>query len=114
MNDIVEKRKFNRFEFQKSVLVFPVIPSESGNIYQVQNKSYESWAHDISEDGLQLENLGNFNSDTILKLRFELEANTPVEVYGKVIWSESDHLGLRFVLPDSKVRKGIQAISQKK
>lgn len=114
MYKLEEKRKFNRFEFQKSVLVSPVVPSQSGNIFEVQNKFYESWAHDISEDGLQLENHGQFNSDTILKVHFEVMNDTPVEVFGKVIWSENNHIGLRFVLLDAKARKGIQTIARKK
>jgi hypothetical protein len=114
MNYVDEKRKFNRFDFQKTVQVFPVLPSSSGNIFEVQKKPIEAWANDISEGGLRLEAADSFDPNFLLKLNLELVEDQSVEVYGKIIWSRDSHCGVRFMLVDKKLRKGIHAISAKK
>jgi hypothetical protein len=114
MGHAVEKRKFNRYEFQKPVLVFPVLPSKSGNILEVEDHSLKSQASDISEGGLRLATSNGFKTDSILKLNFKVEKNQPVEVYGKIIWKQKEQCGVRFVLVDPQIRKGIRAIGKKK
>ncbi len=114
MNYIEEKRKFNRVEFQKTVKVFPVVPSRSGNIFEVQKKPIEAWVNDISEGGLRFEAADSFDPNFLLKLSLEIEEEKSVEVYGKIIWSRDSHCGVRFMLVDQELRKGIHAISKKK
>ncbi len=114
MQNLVEKRRFDRFEFQKSVQVFPVLPSLSGNIFEIQNKPIEAWANDISEEGLQLEVSQTFNPNFLLKLNFDFGKNKSVEAYGKIIWSYDYHSGLRFMLVDQHLREQIQSIGEKK
>jgi len=114
MNYIDEKRKFNRVEFQKTVQVFPVLPSRSGNIFEVQKKPIEAWVNDISEGGLRFEAADSFDPNFLLKLNLEMEEEKSVEVYGKIIWSRDSHCGVRFMLVDKELRKGIHAISKKK
>lgn len=90
MGHAAEKREFNRFEFQKSVQVFPVLPSKSGNILEVENQSLKGKAHNISEGGLRLVTPKGFPENSILKLNFKVEKNESVEVYGKIMWSEKE------------------------
>ncbi len=108
-----DKRRFNRFAFQKSIHVFPVLPSKSGNIYEVQKSSIEVKASDISEGGLRLEFHPGLDPKFLLKLNFEVEKDERIEVYGKIIWSEKNHLGVRFMVTDSILRKGIRSIAKK-
>jgi len=114
MNHIEEKRKFNRIQFQKTVQVFPVLPSRSGNIYEVQKKPIEAWVNDISEGGLRFEAADSFDPNFLLKLNLELAEENTVEVFGKIVWSRDSHCGVSFMLTDQKLRKGIRAISKKK
>ncbi|SRR5579871_1073963 len=111
MNAANEKRKFNRFEFQKPIRVFPVLPSKSGNIYEVQKESFEVRASDVSEGGVGFETNRNMNPDWLLKMNFEVEANEPVEVYGKIVWSRSNRCGVRFMHMDSSLRKIVRSLS---
>ena len=114
MKPVIEKRKHNRIEFQKSVQVFQVLPSKSGNIFEVQNNCDAAWANDISEGGLRLETSKFFDPSLLLKLNFEVEEDQSVEVYGKVIWAQDHHCGVRFMMVDQKMRKGIRSITRKK
>lgn len=109
-----EKRRYNRFEFQKSVQVFPVLPSKSGNIFEVQQNPLKVWANDISEGGLRLETSNSFNPNFLLKLNFEVEEEKLVEVFGKIIWTRDSHCGIRFMLADQEMRKGIRSFAKKK
>ncbi len=113
MNPAFEKRKHGRVEFQKSVQVFPVIPSRSGHIFEVQEKPVPAWANDISEGGLRLETSQAYDPNFLLKLNFEVEEDKAVEVFGKVIWTRDHHCGVRFMLVDQDMRKGIRALSPK-
>ena len=114
MPRVAEKREFNRFEFQKPVQVFPVLPSKSGNILEVDNRSLKGKVQNISEGGLRLAAPEGFPANSILKLNFEVEKDRAVEVYGKIMWSEKKTCGVRFVLTDPKIRQGIRAIGKKK
>jgi len=109
-----EKREFDRFEFQRSVLVYPVSPSKSGHILEVESQSLKAKVDNISEGGLKLVAPKRFPENSILKLNFKVEKDRSVEVYGKIMWSEKKNCGVRFVLADPQVRQGIRAIGQKK
>lgn len=112
MNSVVEKRQHGRVEFQKSVQVFPVIPSKSGHIFEVQDKPVPAWANDISEGGLRLETSHSYDPNYLLKLNFEVDDDKCVEVFGKVIWARDHHCGVRFMMVDQEMRKGIQSLSR--
>jgi len=114
MNAPVEKRKHHRFEFQQTVQVFPVLPSKSGNIYEVQKDPIEIQAKDISEGGVRIHAYHDLDPDSILKLNFEIAKDRPVEVFGKIIWSQERHHGVRFLLADQETRKGIKSLAQKR
>ena len=114
MNAKAEKRKFDRYAFKKTVQVFPVLPSKSGNIYEVQKKPVEIQTRDISEGGLRLEGDRNFDPQFLLKLSFEVAQEQPVEVFGKIIWSSEGYHGVRFMLADQELKKSIRAIGKKK
>jgi len=114
MGSLAEKRMFSRFDFQKPIQVFPVQPSKSGNILEVENQSLKAKANDISEGGLGLATSKGLKADSILKLNFKVEKNKTVEVYGKIIWSQKRQCGVRFMLTDPSVRKGIRSIFKKK
>src|SRR5580704_13023884 len=113
MNNSSEKRRFNRFDFQKSVQVYPVLPLKSGNIYEVQKNSIEVKASDISEGGLRLETSQGLDPKFLLKLNFEVQKDERIEVYAKIMWAEKTHCGVRFMLTDSILRKSIRAIAKK-
>jgi|SRR5581483_5372893 len=113
MNESSDKRKFSRYGFQKQVKVFPVLPSKSGNIYEVQKNPLEVRSANISEGGVRLETDQALDPAFLLKLNFELEKDQLIEVYGQVIWSSKNQCGVRFMLTDSVLRKGIRAIAQK-
>ena len=114
MGQAAEKREFDRFDFQKPVLIYPVSPSKSGNILEVESRSLEAKAHNISEGGLKLVTPQSFPENSILKLNFKVKKDQTVEVYGKIMWSEQKSCGVRFVLADPEARQGIRAIGQKK
>ena len=114
MAALVEKREYDRFEFQKPVQVFPVLPSKSGNILEVENQSLKGRTQNISEGGLSLVTPKGFSENSILKLNFKVEKDQPVEVYGRIVWTRKKHCGVRFVLADQKIHKGIRTILHKK
>ncbi len=78
-----------------------------------KKKPIEVKARDISEGGLRLETGEIPDSQFLLKMNFEMVKDQPVEVYGKIMWSHKNHCGVRFVLTDSILRKGIRAITKK-
>jgi hypothetical protein len=113
MKPAIEKRQHTRFDFQMPVKVFPVRSSKSGNIYEVQSNFHEFQARDISEGGLCLQTGQDFDSSQMLKMNFEVEKDRPVEVFGKVMWSNSKHLGVRFMMTNQEIRKGIKTLALK-
>ena len=114
MAALQEKRRFNRVEFQKSVRVFPVLPSKSGNIYEVQNEGLQVKAVDISEGGLRLETNEELNENFLIKMHFEFVKDKPVEVFGRIMWSSEGRHGIRFMIADQEIQHGIRALSKKK
>jgi hypothetical protein len=111
MKMVEEKRRYNRFGFQKSVQVYPVLPSISGNIFEVQKESIEARASNVSEGGLALETSRPLNPDNLVKMNFEVADHQPVEVYGKIIWSRSNRCGVRFMYLDASLRKGVRSLA---
>lgn len=108
-----DKRQHDRIVFRKTVRAFPVLPSKSGHIYEVQKNSVWVQAYNISEGGLLLETEQFSKSSLILKLNFEATKDEMAEVYGKVIWVEGGRCGVRFLFADANLRKGIRALVRK-
>ena len=108
-----DKRQHERVGFQKVARVFPVLPSKSGHIYEVQKDSIWVQASNISEGGLLLETEQFSKSSLILKLNFEVAKDETVEVYGKIIWVEGGRCGVRFLFADNNLRKSIRALARK-
>jgi hypothetical protein len=111
-NGVSDKRQHNRFEFKKPVQVFPVVPSVSGNIFEVHSQSTEMLSHNISEGGLRLETPGRIQKESLLKMNFEMSKDQSVEVYGKVMWTQDKQFGVRFILPDPELRQGLKQIQK--
>lgn len=111
MSKTAEKRVYNRIDFQKPVRVFPVLPSKSGNIYEVQKDSFEAQASDVSEGGLGLKVSKPMSPEFLVKMNFELADNQPVEIYGKIVWSQSNRCGIRFMHTDMAIRKTLRSLS---
>lgn len=114
MNEVDEKRRFTRFEFQETIRVFPVQPSKSGNIYEVQKEFFEARASDICEGGLGFEAKQELDPSFLLKINFDVPVKKPVEVYGKVVWAKNRRYGVRFMYTDQILRKGVRSIGQRK
>ncbi len=112
--DVVEKRRFNRIEFREPVQVSPILPSKSANIYEVQDNRFEAQATDISEGGLRLEVPRPFTPHLLLKLKFEMSKDQPIEVFAKIVWSEKRFCGVSFIAVDEFMQKSIRAIFAKK
>ena len=112
MTAMEEKRRFNRFDFQNVIHVFPVLPSKSGNIFEVQKESFEASASNISEGGLKFETKKELSPNFLLKLNFELTHDQPLEVYGKVIWSKDNRFGIRFMYTDQTLRQAVRSIAR--
>jgi hypothetical protein len=111
-NGVSDKRQYNRFDFKKPVQVFPVVPSVSGNIFEVHHQPIEMFSHNISEGGLRLETPGKIQKESLLKMNFEMSKDQPVEVYGKVMWTQDKHFGVRFILPDSELHQGLKKMQK--
>jgi hypothetical protein len=105
---VSDKRQYQRFEFKKPVQVFPVVPSVSGNIFEVHRQSTEMFSHNISEGGLRLETPLKVQNESLVKINFEMSEDQPVEVYGKVMWTQDKHFGVRFILPAVELRQGLK------
>ena len=106
----IENRKFVRFNFQKSILLFPVVYSKSGNIYEIQVEPIRVWANNIGEGGLRLEGTPKINTKLPVKLCFEFVKDQPVEVYGRIAWTLDHHCGIRFLGPDEDLNAALRAI----
>lgn len=113
MENLPEKRRFERFIFQKPVRVYQVLPSKSGNIYEVQDQVIPAQSHNISESGLKLETTKPFGVGSILKLSFEVEKDDNVEIYAKIIWVQKTHCGVHFMAPDTSIQKTVRNLSHK-
>ncbi len=114
MAALQEKRRYKRFDFQKSVKIFPVLPSKSGNIYEVQTQAVQVKAVDISEGGLRLETDADLNENFLVKMHFEMTKDRPVEVFGRIMWSSEKQHGIRFMIADHEIQHGVRAIAKKK
>ena len=106
-----EKRQHRRFHFLEPVSVFPVLPSKSGNIFEVQPQALQAQARDISEGGVKLHLDRPLGPGSLLKLTFEVLQEEEVEVFGKIIWTDREHCGIRFMLADPVLRKGVRALA---
>jgi c-di-GMP-binding flagellar brake protein YcgR len=112
MTHQLEKRRHIRLEAIQSIQVFPVLPSKSGNIYEVQNKPLPASTIDISEGGVGLQiSSKNLEPQAILKLSFETPAEGEVEVYSKIMWSDKTRCGVRFIMADQAILKAVKVFA---
>ena|SRR5665213_2067251 len=109
-----EKREFARFEFLKSVHVFPVSTTEPGVLDEIPKDSIESWADDMSEGGMRVEITRPLSLNLIYKIAFEFEKKQMVEVYGRIVWTRDSHAGIRFFLMEPDLRERIRALLERK
>jgi hypothetical protein len=110
MSPSEEKRSVPRFEFQKKVRLFPVRPSKSGHILEIQDTPLDSWANDISAAGLGLVGVRAFAPHTLVKMDIEGLDHKIVDAYGTIVWAYDNHAGVRFVLKDHRLSQKIEAI----
>lgn len=114
MSETKEKRRFHRVDFQKKIRVFPVLPSKSGNIYEVQKESFDARSFNISEGGLSFGAEQELDPQFLLKMNFEAPGDLPVEVYAKVIWAKDRQCGVRFIYTEPSLRNSVRSISSPK
>lgn len=108
----IEKRRHHRHVTQKPVSVFHVLPSKSGNIYEVQNSPIGAQTVDLSEGGAGLQiSTRTLQPQGILKLVFEAPSGDQFEIYAKIMWSEKTRCGVRFIMSDQAVLKSIKEIA---
>jgi len=111
---VQEKRRLQRYEFQKNVRLYPVQSSRSGHILEVQDKPVDSWANDISPNGMRLEGDHAFEPNALVKMDFEIEGERKVEAFGKIVWTFDHHAGVSFILRDNRTLERIKAFCRKR
>ena len=114
MTETKEKRHFDRFDFQKKIRIFPVLPSKSGNIFEVQKESFDARASNISEGGLSFKTERDLDPQFLLKMHFEAPGDQLVEVYAKVVWAKDRHCGVRFIYTEPSLRNSVRSIAPQK
>jgi hypothetical protein len=113
MTEAPEKRRHLRVEFNEAVRVQPVLPSGADRVLEVQEATFHARALDLSEGGLRLEMGEAPRPDFLLKLGFEI-ADHPLEVYGRIVWTEGNRCGVRFMISDPVIQAGVKALSEKR
>jgi len=111
MNKISEKREFKRFKFRRLLKVSAVVPSKSGNIFEVHPQAFEIFSHDISEGGLRIDNLKQLNPNAIFKVNVELAKNNVVETFGKVSWTDRYQCGINFFMSGQDFKKSVRQLA---
>ncbi len=113
MANSIDQRRHSRHKTKKNLQIFPVLPSKSGNIYEVQNKPLPASTVDISEGGAGLEiSARSLTPQSLLKLTFKTPFHEEIEVYAKIIWSDKSRMGVHFILSDQAVLKAIKEIKE--
>ncbi|MCU0701888.1 MAG: PilZ domain-containing protein [Myxococcaceae bacterium] len=65
-------------------------------------------ARDVSEAGVGVSTSSPLPPMTLVPLRLDLPTSTePIEVLGRVMWSTSSAMGLRFEQPDERIHTGV-------
>ena len=104
---IADKRQTQRVGFTSDVSAFPVVPSKSGNIFEVYPQQHMYSAVDISRGGIRLSTSTPFPQDTILKLKVEILKKHPLDIFARVVWSNNRHTGLKFIVLHEDVQRHI-------
>lgn len=107
-----ERRQRPRIPFVGTVSFHHVLPSKSGHIYEVRDPAVQAKAYDINEDGLCLSLSPALEPQAILKLNFEIREKT-VDVYARVVWTNRDRCGLRFIVLDRVCNRAIREFIEK-
>jgi hypothetical protein len=111
MNKVTEKRESKRFKFRKLLRVSAVIPSKSGNIFEVHPHSFEIFSHDISEGGLRIDNMKQISANGLFKVQVELAKNNVIETFGKVTWIDRYQCGLNFLMSGQDFKKSVRQLA---
>jgi hypothetical protein len=111
MNKVMEKREFKRFKFRKLLRVTEIVPSKSGNIFEVHPQFFEIFSHDISEGGLRIDNMKKLNANSFFKVHVELAKNNVVETFGKVTWIDRYQCGLNFLMLGQDFKKSVRQLA---
>ncbi len=108
-----ERRKQPRVKFAKPVQIYPVVESQSGNIFEVQKDFLTVKAVDLSEGGIRLELGIPKPPGHILKLNFDIQKDRSVTVYGKLCWSTGKFAGCKFIALEKETLQQIQDFVEK-
>ncbi len=111
MGNFQEKRHHKRFDFQKPVHINQVLPSKSGNIFEVQEHNIPTQSYNMGEGGLKLEISYPISVGSILKLGFEPGKDEKIEIFAKVIWRQKTECGVNFLAPETVIQKTLRNIS---
>jgi hypothetical protein len=102
-----DKRKAERVDYTSDVSAYTIIASKSGNIFEVNSKPQTIPAVDISCSGIRLATSHPFADEAILKLKLELRKKQPVDVFARVVWSNHQHVGLKFIILHEEAQRDL-------
>jgi predicted NUDIX family phosphoesterase len=104
-----EKRQHIRINFENQILIYQITKSQTGNIFVIDRRKILGKSKDISVGGMRAELQNASSISQFLKLNFELEKNTPLEIYAERVWENAGFYGLRFTQRDEDFSKLISA-----
>lgn len=109
MSSFTEQRKFKRWDRRESVEVFPIFPSYGTPLAETHRTFFQGQLRDLSEAGLGLTLETHLLAGSVMKFNFDLRDTRSVEIYGTVVWSKDEDLGVRFIsltgLPQRVIRR---------
>jgi hypothetical protein len=104
---IADKRKAERVFYTSEVSAYTVVASKSGNVFEVTSHPQTFPAVDISSGGIRLATSHPFADEAILKLKLELREKQPVDVFARVVWSNHQNTGLKFIILHEEAQRDI-------
>jgi len=104
---IVDKRKAERVSYTSNVSAYRVAPSKSGNVFEVTPEPQIFPAVDVSRSGIRLATNRPLADEAILKLKLELRKKKPVDVFARVVWSNHQHMGLKFIILHEEAQRDL-------
>jgi hypothetical protein len=105
----IENRQHLRINFENQIIIYQITKSQTGNIFVIDGTRIFGKSKDISVGGMRMEVLSAVSLSKFSKLNFELEKNTPLEIYTERVWGNGDICGLRFIQRDEYFTKQISA-----
>jgi hypothetical protein len=106
MNNILpnDRREHTRTQFNGLITLYPVRPSKSGHILELEPDQIMAQAQDISESGIRFEVDDSDFSNDILKISFYIQNLKLVDVYAQLAWKDNKVCGLQFKFLDNLSR----------